>query len=242
MIKSQIPNKAQTGDLQIPKHIAIIMDGNGRWAQKRKLPRIEGHRRGAISLREAVKACIELGVKYLTVYAFSTENWKRPKEEINFLMRLLSSTIEKEVDELDKNKIKVRFMGRLSMLPEKLQEKIGSAEERTKNNSKLNLNIMLSYGGRAELTDALKSIVKNNAKSDTIDEKLISDHLYTAGMPDPDLLIRTAGELRVSNFMIWQIAYSEIWVTDVLWPDFRKKHLLEAIEDYSGRIRKFGGL
>jgi undecaprenyl diphosphate synthase len=218
------------------------MDGNGRWAQKRKLPRIEGHRRGAISLREAVKACIELGVKYLTVYAFSTENWKRPKEEINFLMRLLSSTIEKEVDELDKNKIKVRFMGRLSMLPEKLQEKIGSAEERTKNNSKLNLNIMLSYGGRAELTDALKSIVKNNAKSDTIDEKLISDHLYTAGMPDPDLLIRTAGELRVSNFMIWQIAYSEIWVTDVLWPDFRKKHLLEAIEDYSGRIRKFGGL
>ena len=229
-------------NLNIPSHIAIIMDGNGRWAQKRKLPRIEGHRRGAISLREAVKACIELGVKYLTVYAFSTENWKRPKEEINFLMRLLSSTIEKEVDELDKNKIKVRFMGRLSMLPEKLQEKIGSAEERTKNNSKLNLNIMLSYGGRAELTDALKSIVKNNAKSDTIDEKLISDHLYTAGMPDPDLLIRTAGELRVSNFMIWQIAYSEIWVTDVLWPDFRKKHLLEAIEDYSGRIRKFGGL
>jgi undecaprenyl diphosphate synthase len=227
---------------EIPKHIAIIMDGNGRWAQKRKLPRIEGHRRGAISLREAVKACIELGVKYLTVYAFSTENWKRPKEEINFLMRLLSSTIEKEVDELDKNKIRVRFMGRTSMLPEKLQEKIGLAEERTKNNSRLNLNIMLSYGGRAELTDAVKSIVKNNVKSDTIDEDLISGSLYTAGMPDPDLLIRTAGEMRVSNFMIWQIAYSEIWVTDVLWPDFRKKHLLEAINDYSGRIRKFGGL
>jgi undecaprenyl diphosphate synthase len=227
---------------EIPKHIAIIMDGNGRWAQKRKLPRIEGHRRGAISLREAVKACIELGVKYLTVYAFSTENWKRPKEEINFLMRLLSSTIKKEVNELDKNKIRVRFLGRTSMLPEKLQEKIRSAEERTKNNGRLNLNIMLSYGGRAELTDAVKSIVKNNIKSDTIDEDLISGSLYTAGMPDPDLLIRTAGEMRVSNFMIWQIAYSEIWVTDVLWPDFRKKHLLEAINDYSGRIRKFGGL
>jgi undecaprenyl diphosphate synthase len=233
---------SKSNTLKIPEHIAIIMDGNGRWAQKRKLPRIEGHRRGAISLREAVKACIELGVKYLTVYAFSTENWKRPKEEINFLMRLLSSTIEKEVDELDKNKIRVRFLGRISMLPEKLQEKIRFAEERTKNNGRLNLNIMLSYGGRTELIDAVKSVVKNNIISDRIDEDLISRSLYTAGMPDPDLLIRTAGEMRVSNFMLWQIAYSEIWVSDVLWPDFRKKHLVEAISDYSGRIRKFGGL
>ena len=233
---------SKNNTLKIPEHIAIIMDGNGRWAQKRKLPRIEGHRRGAISLREAVKACIELGVKYLTVYAFSTENWKRPKEEINFLMRLLSSTIEKEVDELDKNKIRVRFLGRTSMLPEKLREKIKSAEARTKDNGRLNLNIMLSYGGRAELTDAVKSIVKNHIKSDRINEDLISRSLYTAGMPDPDLLIRTAGEMRISNFLLWQIAYSEIWGTDVLWPDFRKKHLLEAIDDYNGRIRKFGGL
>jgi len=242
MTKSQVPNKSQTGDLEIPKHIAIIMDGNGRWAQKRKVPRIEGHRRGAISVREAVKSCIEIGVKYLTVYAFSTENWKRPKEEVGFLMDLLSSTIDREIDELNKNKIKVKFLGRISMLPEKLLNKIRSAENKTEGNSRLNLNIMLSYGSRAELTDAVKSIVKNNVKSDTINEDLISRSLYTAGMPDPDLLIRTAGEMRVSNFMLWQIAYSEIWVTDVLWPDFRKKHLLEAIENYSGRIRKFGGL
>jgi len=242
MTKSQVPTKSQTGDLQIPKHIAIIMDGNGRWAKKRRLPRIEGHRRGAISLREAVKACIELGVKHLTVYAFSTENWKRPKEEVGFLMNLLSSTIDREIDELNKNKIKVRFLGRISMLPEKLRNKIRSAEYKTKGNSSLSLNIMLSYGGRAELTDAVKSIVKNNIKGDRIDEDLISRSLYTAGIPDPDLLIRTAGEMRVSNFMLWQIAYSEIWVTDVLWPDFRKKHLVEAISDYSGRIRKFGGL
>jgi len=233
---------SKNNNLKIPEHIAIIMDGNGRWAQKRKLPRMEGHRRGAISLKEAVKACVEFGVKYLTVYAFSTENWKRPKKEVGFLMKLLSSTIEREMDDLKKNKIRVRFLGRISMLPEDLRNKIRSAENKTEGNSRLNLNIMLSYGGRAELTDAVKSIVKSNVKSDTIDEDLISRSLYTAGIPDPDLLIRTAGEMRVSNFMLWQIAYSEIWVTDVLWPDFRKKHLLEAIEDYSGRTRKFGGL
>jgi len=242
MTKTQVPNKSQTGNLQIPKHIAIIMDGNGRWARKRGLPRIEGHRRGATSLKEVVKACVEIGVKYLTVYAFSTENWKRPREEVSFLMNLLSSTIDREINELNKNKIKVRFLGRISMLPEKLRNKIRSAEDKTKSNSKLNLNIMLSYGGRAELTDAVKSIVKNHIKSDRIDEDVISRSLYTAGIPDPDLLIRTAGEMRVSNFMLWQIAYSEIWVTDILWPDFRKKHLVEAISDYSGRIRKFGGL
>jgi undecaprenyl diphosphate synthase len=226
----------------IPNHIAIIMDGNGRWAQLRSLPRIEGHRRGAASLKETVKACAELGVKYLTVYAFSTENWKRPKEEVNFLMSLLSSAIDREIGELNKNKVRTRFLGRISMLPERLQKKIRSAEKKTEKNNKLNLNIMLSYGGRAEIIDAVKSMVKNHIKSDRINEESISRSLYTGGMPDPDLLIRTAGEMRVSNFMLWQIAYSEIWVTDVLWPDFRKKHLLEAIEDYSGRIRKFGGL
>jgi undecaprenyl diphosphate synthase len=226
---------------QTPKHIAIIMDGNGRWARKRGLPRIEGHRRGAASLKEAVKTCVELGVKYLTVYAFSTENWKRPKEEVGFLMNLLSSTIDREINDLDKNGMRLRFLGRISMLPEKLRKKIKSAEEKTGNNNKLNLNIMLSYGGRAEIVDGVKSIVKKHLKSDRIDEDLVSRSLYTAGMPDPDLLIRTAGEMRVSNFMLWQIAYAEIWVTDVLWPDFRKKNLLEAIKDYGGRTRKFGG-
>jgi undecaprenyl diphosphate synthase len=218
------------------------MDGNGRWAKKRGLPRVEGHRRGAASLKEAVKSCVEFGVEYLTVYAFSTENWKRPKEEVGFLMDLLLLTIEREIGELHKNGIKLRFLGRIKMLPEKLQKKIAAAEEKTKNGGKLNLNIMLSYGGRAEIVDSIKSIVNNQIKSDRINEGSVSGHLYTAGMPDPDLLIRTAGEMRVSNFMLWQIAYSEIWVTDVLWPDFRKKHLLEAINDYSGRIRKFGGL
>jgi undecaprenyl diphosphate synthase len=226
---------------QTPKHIAIIMDGNGRWAQKKGLPRIEGHRRGAASLKEAVKTCVELGIKYLTVYAFSTENWKRPKEEVGFLMNLLSSTIGREIGDLDKNGIRVRFLGRIPMLPEKLRKKIMSAEEKTMDNDRLNLNIMLSYGGRAEIVDGVKSIVKRNLKSDRIDEDLVSRSLYTAGMPDPDLLIRTAGEMRVSNFMLWQIAYAEIWVTDVLWPDFRKSHLLEAINDYGGRTRKFGG-
>jgi undecaprenyl diphosphate synthase len=236
------PQSIKIKNHKVPDHIAIIMDGNGRWARHRRLPRIEGHRRGAISLKEAVKACVEFGVKYLTVYAFSTENWRRPKEEVSFLMSLLSSTIDREIDELNQNKIKVRFLGRISMLPEKLRKKIMSAEEKTKGNNKLNLNIMLSYGGRAEIVDAVKSIVKNHIKNDRINEELISRALYTAGMPDPDLLIRTAGEMRVSNFMLWQLAYTEIWVTDVLWPDFRKKHLLEAINDYGGRVRKFGGL
>jgi undecaprenyl diphosphate synthase len=242
-LKIQNRSKIQSSKSEmIPEHIAIIMDGNGRWARKKGLPRIEGHRRGSISLKETVKASAELGVKYLTVYAFSTENWKRPKEEVNFLMGLLSSTIDREVKELHKNMIKVRFLGRIHMLPQKLQEKIRLAEEKTRNNDRLNLNIMLSYGGRAEITDAVKSLVINNVKSDRINEEAISRSLYTAGMPDPDLLIRTAGEMRVSNFMLWQIAYAELWVTEVLWPDFRKKHLVEAIEDFNRRIRKFGGL
>jgi undecaprenyl diphosphate synthase len=228
--------------MTVPRHIAIIMDGNGRWAKKRGMPRIEGHRRGAASLKEAVRTCMELGVQYLTVYAFSTENWKRPKEEVSFLMKLLTSTIAKEMGELAKNNVKLRFLGRISMLPEDLRKKIHAAEKRTQDNTALNLNIMLSYGGRAEIVDAVKTIVNKNGKGDTINEELISQHLYTSGMPDPDLLIRTAGEMRISNFMLWQLAYSEIWVTDVFWPDFRKKHLIEAVEDYGKRTRRFGGL
>jgi len=226
----------------IPRHIAIIMDGNGRWAQKRGLPRIEGHRRGAISLKETVKACAKLGVKYLTVYAFSTENWKRPKSEVEFLMAILSQTIDKEIGELVKNKVRIRFLGRINMLPQKLQKKIKQAEKTTQRKSRLNLNICLSYGGRAEIIDAVKILVKKGLDSGKITEKLLARYLYTAGMPDPDLLIRTASEFRVSNFLLWQIAYSEIWITDVLWPDFREKHLLEGIKAYQRRVRRFGGL
>jgi len=237
----QIPNpKSRT--MKIPPHIAIIMDGNGRWAKQRGLPRVEGHRRGAEALKRTVKACMELGVRYLTVYTFSTENWNRPKKEVDFLMRLLSFTIDREIGELRKNKVRLRFLGRISMLPKKLRERIMSAERATKNNSALNLNIMLNYGGRAEIVDAVRSIVKKGIGSDKIDEGLISRSLYTAGIPDPDLLIRTAGEWRVSNFLLWQIAYTELWVTDILWPSFKKEHLLEAIQSYNKRVRKFGGL
>ncbi|MFC1559694.1 isoprenyl transferase [Candidatus Margulisiibacteriota bacterium] len=225
-----------------PKHIAIIMDGNGRWARRRGLPRIEGHRRGAVSLKEMVKSCAKLGVKYLTVYAFSTENWKRPKPEVNFLMDLLSQTIDKEVGELKKNKVRLRFLGKIHMLPAKLQNKIKKSERRTAKNKGLQLNVCLSYGGRAEVVDAVKLLLKKRVDSGKITEKLFSKHLYTAGMPDPDLLIRTASEFRVSNFLIWQIAYSEIWITDTLWPDFREKHLLEAIGEYKKRERRFGRL
>jgi undecaprenyl diphosphate synthase len=226
----------------IPQHIAIIMDGNGRWAKQKGMPRIEGHRRGAVSLKETVKACRELGVQFLTVYAFSTENWKRPKAEVGFLMTLLSRTIDKELDELGRNGVRVRFLGRTAMLPENLRKKLAASEKQTQNNKDLNLNIMLSYGGRAEIVDAVKKLVSMHSTASKVTEDSISRELYTAGMPDPDLLIRTAGEMRVSNFMLWQIAYSELYVTGTLWPDFRKKHLLEAIKDYNNRHRKFGGL
>jgi undecaprenyl diphosphate synthase len=226
----------------IPTHIAVIMDGNGRWAKAKGLPRVEGHKKGADSLREAIKTCMELGVKYLTVYAFSTENWDRPKTEVNFLMSLLSYTLDNELKELHKNNIRVRFLGRLSMLPDNLQKKIVSAHALTENNKALNLNIMLSYGGRAEIIDSIKTIIEKNIPPEKIDETVVADHLYSAGMPDPDLLIRTAGEMRVSNFMLWQIAYSELYVTKTLWPDFRKTDLLDAVASYNERHRKFGGL
>jgi undecaprenyl diphosphate synthase len=225
-----------------PAHIAIIMDGNGRWATQKNLPRSEGHRRGADALKDTIKACMETGVQYLTVYAFSTENWKRPEQEVSFLMQFLSFVIDREVDELKKNGIRLRFFGRKAMLPQELQKKMSSAEQSTSGNTAFNLNIMLSYGARAEIVDAVRSIVSKGMKTEDINEEAISKELYMAGIPDPDLLIRTAGEMRVSNFLLWQIAYSEIFVTQTLWPDFRKKDLLEAIESYNGRVRKFGGV
>lgn len=224
----------------IPQHIAIIMDGNGRWAKKRGLPRIAGHKEGVESVRVILKACAEFGVKYLTIYTFSTENWRRPQEEVGFLMSLFSMTIDREIKELMANKVKLNFLGRLSELSPELQTKTRAAMEKSKNNTGTVLNIMMNYGGRAELIDAFKKMTKEKLATDVIDEMTISKYLYTTGIPDPDLLIRTASEMRISNFLLWQIAYSEIFVTPVLWPDFRKEQLKEAIEDYQKRIRKFG--
>lgn len=226
---------------KIPEHIAIIMDGNGRWAKKRHLPPIFGHREGVKSFKEIVRECGKLGVKYLSVYAFSTENWGRPKEEVDFLMDLFYKTIEKELSKLNKENVKIRFLGRLQLFSRKLQELMKKTEKKLSNNTGLNLNILVSYGSRAEIVDAVNLA---NSKRQTADSKIteeeIEKHLYTSGMPDPDLLIRTANEMRISNFLLWQIAYSEIFITPVLWPDFRKESLLEAISEYNKRERRYG--
>ncbi len=222
------------------------MDGNGRWAKERGLPRIAGHREGAESVRAVLKACVEFGVKYLTVYAFSTENWRRPREEVGFLMNLFSETIVREIDELMAERVKLNFLGRLSGLSPQIQKKMKEAAEKTRANDRIVVNVMLNYGSRAEIVDAVNEIISEGpldvarGKRGTVDEESISQHLYTRGMPDPDLLIRTASEMRVSNFLLWQIAYTEIYVTPVLWPDFRKEQLKEAIAVYQKRVRKFG--
>jgi len=224
----------------LPRHIAIIMDGNGRWARMRGLERIEGHRAGRESVRDVVRACGELGIEVLTLYAFSVENWRRPRREVWALMRLLRDTLYEEVDELDRNNVKLMAIGRLEGLPKASREALFWAMERTKDNTGLVLNLALNYGGRVEIVDAVRRILEKGYRPEEVDEKVISAHLYTAGLPDPDLLIRTSGELRVSNFLLWQMAYTEIWVTDVLWPDFRRQHLYQAIEAYQRRERRFG--
>ena len=230
----------------LPVHVAIIMDGNGRWATRRGLPRALGHRAGVESLREIVKACSSLGIKFLTVYAFSTENWKRPLAEINVLMDLLVEYLMKEIEELHENNVKVRAIGSIAELPEKAQKALRDAQEHTGNNQGMVLNLALNYGGRHEIVEAVwqigSDVSAEKLRPDDIDEKIISNYLYTSGMPDPDLLIRPSGELRISNFLLWQAAYSEFWYSPVLWPDFRKNHLLEAIVDYQNRQRRFGGL
>lgn len=223
----------------IPQHIAIIMDGNGRWAKKRGLPRIMGHQQGAEALRAALKTSAELGVKYLTVYAFSTENWGRPQEEVDFLMGLFSQTIDREINELMKNEVRIKFLGRLGQFSEILQKKMNAAMAQTQNNGRITLCVMVNYGGRAEIVDAVKKI---QGSKEEINEENFKNYLYTKGIPDPDLLIRTASELRISNFLLWQIAYAEIYVTDALWPDFRRGQLIAAIEDYQKRERRFGKL
>jgi len=228
----------------IPEHIAIIMDGNGRWARKRGLPRATGHKKGVDTVRIVVEACIKLGVKYLTLYTFSTENWKRPKNEITTLMKLMVRSLQTETNELHANGVRINTIGEIEALPDAVQNELSQAIEKTKNNDKLVLNLAVSYSGRWEITEAVKKIAQEykDGKIDIsdINDELISEHLTTAGMPDPDLMIRSGGEYRISNFLIWQIAYSELYVTKVLWPEFKCKNLIDAIKDYQKRERRFG--
>ncbi|NMC30365.1 MAG: isoprenyl transferase [Pelolinea sp.] len=226
---------------KIPQHIAIIMDGNGRWAKARLLPRMAGHRAGAERLRNIVRACTDLGVRYLTVYAFSTENWKRPADEVNGLMNIFMDFLDKETPELLKEGVQVRHIGSKKELSDALLAKLQACIETTKNNDRLIFTLAINYGGRDEIVHAVQEIVQQGLPADAITDKTISDHLYTAGMPDPDLVIRTSGELRISNFLIWQSAYSEWLFTKTYWPDFNKNKLKEAILDYGTRSRRFGG-
>jgi len=228
----------------IPRHVAIIMDGNGRWAEARGRSRIEGHREGLESVRAVVRAAHELGVRVLTLYAFSLENWNRPKLEVDELMRLLDRYIESELDEVNRNGIRVRAIGRLERLPAAVQDKLRHAQERTRSNREMDLVFAVSYGGRAEIVDAARRLWRDaemgKVDPEHLDEKTFAAYLYDPEIPDPDLLIRTGGDRRVSNFLLWQIAYTELYVSEVRWPDFRKSHLVEAILDYQGRERRYG--
>jgi len=231
---------------RVPRHVAIIMDGNGRWAQKRRLPRVAGHRAGIASVRETVETAVRLKVQVLTLYAFSVENWKRPAGEVSTLMSLLKEFLRKELRTLMKNNIRFATLGRVGELDPEIQKELELAKAKTAHNNGMVFNVALNYGGRAELVDAFKLLMQKqlngNAHSSEVTEEGISACLYTAGLPDPDLMIRTSGELRVSNFLLWQIAYAEIWVTETLWPDFRKKDFFQGIIAYQKRERRYGGL
>jgi len=234
-------SKEKTEQRLLPKHIAIIMDGNGRWAKKRKMPRSAGHVAGAKTFKDIARYCNKIGLEYLTVYAFSTENWKRPKEEVQGIMNLLRDYL-KDAENFKHENIRVRFIGNLEPLDDDIKALISKNEKGSENATGLNLNIAINYGGRDEITNAVKKIVKSGIKEGEIDEQMISDHLYTAGMPDPDFIIRPSGEYRLSNYLIWQSAYAEYWFSDVLWPDFTSRHLEQAIEDFNKRNRRFGGV
>jgi undecaprenyl diphosphate synthase len=231
---------------RLPRHVAIIMDGNGRWAKLRHKPRVAGHRAGIASVRDVVESAARIGLEALTLYAFSVENWKRPRAEVSTLMGLLKHYLRKELDTLLRNHIRFGVIGRPEALPADVREELQRAIERTREQPGLRFSLALNYGGRSEITDAVKHLLADLQSQgrgvEAIDEELVSRYLYTAGLPDPDLLIRTSGELRVSNFLLWQIAYSELWVTDVLWPDFRRRHLLQAIADFQKRERRYGGI
>ena len=225
---------------QVPLHVAIIMDGNGRWARARGLPRLAGHRAGVDNLRRVIEAATEFGIRYLTIYAFSTENWSRPPDEVRGLLNILEDVIDRELQSLNKNGVQLRHIGRLERLSPELQAKVHQAVEMTQHNERLVLNIAWNYGGRDEIVEAVHRMMENGVLPDDVDEDLISQYLYTAGIPDPDLIIRTSGELRASNFLIWQGAYSEWYVTPTYWPDFGRDELLEALWEYARRDRRFG--
>jgi undecaprenyl diphosphate synthase len=238
--------KAESEAGKVPRHVAIIMDGNGRWAQQHKLPRLSGHEAGRKSVKKVVQAAISHGVRFLTLYAFSVENWQRPRDEVQGLMGLLRLVLREEMAEMGKEGVRLRAMGRLQDLPEAVREELESAIEKTKANTKLDLILALSYGSRVEITEAAQAIarevISGQLQADQITEVTISQHLYTRDLPDPDLLIRTSGEMRISNFMLWQISYAEIHVTPVLWPDFGKAEFAVALADYARRERRFGGI
>lgn len=236
--------KSQINANKLPNHIAIIMDGNGRWAEMKGKPRVFGHKNGVTSVKDVIEGCREIGINYLTLYAFSTENWNRPKLEVRTLMALLVSSLRKELKTLVKNDIKLNTIGNIENLPEKAQVELAEVVEKTKNNTSLTLTLALSYGSREEIVNVIrnisKKVVNNQLAVEEINENIINNHLYTFSLPDVDLLIRTSGEKRISNFLLWQIAYAELYFTDTLWPDFRKENLFNAIVNYQHRERRFG--
>lgn len=255
MLEAREGNKVATNNLnyadmieheRLPRHIAIIMDGNGRWARKRLMPRTMGHRAGINSIRRVVEACVDIGIPVLTVFAFSTENWKRPLDEVDYLMKLLVEFLHKELKALDENNIRISILGNYELLPDKCKIEIAEAVQITQDNSGMSFNIALNYGSRSEILEAVRCLAKEIAKGEISAEDITEEHfsslLYTKGLPDPDLLIRTAGEMRLSNFLLWQIAYTELWVTDLMWPDFSREELLKAIWEFQQRDRRFGGL
>ncbi len=227
---------------KIPAHVAIIMDGNGRWAQKRGLPRQEGHRAGVENMRRVLEGAVEFGVQVLTVYAFSTENWGRPEDEVHGLLGILEETLRREVPELHKNGVRLRHLGRLNGISAEMQQAVQTAIELTKNNNRITLNVAFNYGGRAEILDAIRKMIVDRVPPEKVDEALFASYLYTADLPDPDLIVRTAGEMRLSNFLIWQAAYAEYYSTPTFWPDFDKQELYNALLAFSQRQRRFGKL
>lgn len=232
--------KKQPEITKLPVHVAFIMDGNGRWAARRGLPRLMGHKAGTENLRRVIRACVEFGVKYMTIYAFSTENWGRPSEEIEGLMHILEDVIDRELEELAGEGVQLRHIGHLEALSPMLHDKVLRAIERTRDNQRMVLNLAFNYGGRDEIVCAIRDIIRDGLQPEDISAEVVSDHLFTAGIPDPDLIIRTSGEMRISNFLIWQGAYSEWYVTSTFWPDFSREELLKALVEYGQRDRRYG--
>jgi undecaprenyl diphosphate synthase len=228
---------------RIPVHVACVMDGNGRWAESRGLPRTEGHTKGEEALFDVVEGALDLGIEWLTVYAFSTENWRRPADEVRFLMGFNETLLLRRRDELHEKQVRVRYIGRRDWrVPRRVQRHIDEAIEMTRKNRRMTLNLAFNYGGRAEIVDAVRSLVASGVPADKVTEKRLRNHLYAPDMPDPELMIRTSGEYRLSNFLLWELAYSELIFTDVLWPDFRREHLFDAVREFQGRSRRFGGV